>query len=45
MVGGIGLRRLAAGKGAGLLRVTMLLTLVLLAGLVVAIWAMSAKPG
>ncbi len=44
VVGGIGIRRLRGGKGAGLLRVTMILSLVLLAAYVVAVWAMSGKP-
>ena len=44
IVGGIGVRRLASGRGAGLLKGTMVLTLVLLVALIVAIWAMSAKP-
>jgi hypothetical protein len=34
-----------AGKGAGLLMTTLVLSLVLLAAYVVAAWAMSAKPG
>jgi hypothetical protein len=44
IVGGIGVRRLGEGRGAGLLKATMLISLVLLAGFVVAVWAMSAKP-
>ena len=44
VVGGIGIRRLRGGKGAGLLRVTMILSLVLLAAYIVAVWAMSGKP-
>jgi hypothetical protein len=44
IVGGIGVYRLRAGKGAGLLRVTMMLSLVLLAAYIVAAWAMSGKP-
>jgi hypothetical protein len=45
IVGGIGVRRLPRGTGAGLLKVTMSISLVLLAAYIVAIWAMSAKPG
>lgn len=44
VVGGIGVYRLRAGKGAGLLRATMILSLILLAAYVVAVWAMSGKP-
>jgi hypothetical protein len=36
--------RLRQGKGAGLLRVTLVLALVLLAAYVVAVWAMAGKP-
>ena len=45
VVGGIGVRRLSEGKGSGLLKATMVISLVLLAAYVVSIWAMSAKPG
>jgi len=44
IVGGIGVYRLRAGKGSGLLRTTMVLSLVLLAAYLVAAWAMSGKP-
>jgi hypothetical protein len=44
IVGGIGVYRMRAGKGAGLLRVTMILSLVLLAAYIVAAWAMAGKP-
>lgn len=44
ILGGIGVRRLGSGRGTGLLKVTMGISLVLLAAYVVAIWAMSAKP-
>lgn len=44
VTGGIGVRRLRVGKGTGLLRVTMAISILLLAAYVVAIWAMSAKP-
>jgi len=44
IVGGIGVYRLRAGKGTGLLKATMVISLVLLAAFIVAVWAMSAKP-
>jgi hypothetical protein len=44
VAGGIGVYRLREGKGAGLLKVTLALSILLLAGYVVAIWAMSGKP-
>ncbi len=45
VAGGIGVYRLQAGKGSGLLKATLVLALVLLAAYVVAVWAMAAKPG
>jgi hypothetical protein len=44
IVGGIGVRRLRDGKGQGLLRAAMIISLLVLAAAVVAIWAMSGKP-
>ncbi len=44
IVGGGGLYRLRAGKGAGLLKATLVLSLILLAAFLVAAWAMSGKP-
>ena len=44
IVGGVGVRRLGSGGGAGLLRATLVLSLVLLAAYVVAVWAMAGKP-
>jgi hypothetical protein len=44
IVGGFGVRRLRAGGGAGLLKGTLVLSLVLLAAYVVAAWAMAGKP-
>ena len=44
IVGGIGVYRLRQGKGAGLLRATLVLSIVLLAAYVVAVWAMAGKP-
>ena len=44
VVGGVGLYRLREGKGSGLLRATLVLSLILLAAYVVAVWAMAGKP-
>jgi uncharacterized membrane protein len=44
IVGGVGVYRLREGKGSGLLRATMVLSLVLLAAYLVAAWAMAGKP-
>jgi hypothetical protein len=44
IAGGFGVRRLGQGKGAGLLRATLFLSVVLLAACVVAVWAMAGKP-
>jgi hypothetical protein len=44
VAGGVGVRRLGAGKGSGLLKATLVLSLVLLAAYVVAVWAMAGKP-
>jgi hypothetical protein len=44
VVGGIGVYRLREGKGAGLLKATLVLSLILLAAYVVAAWAMAGKP-
>ena len=44
VVGGVGVRRLRTGRGAGLLRATLVLSVVLLAAYVVAVWAMAGKP-
>jgi hypothetical protein len=45
IAGAIGVRRLRDGRGAGLLRATMILSLVLLTAYVVTVWAMAGKPG
>jgi hypothetical protein len=45
ILGGVGVRRLRAGKGSGLLKGTLVLSLIALAAYVVAVWAMSGKPG
>lgn len=44
IAGGVGVYRLRQGKGSGLLKVTLVLSLVLLAAYLVAVWAMSGKP-
>jgi hypothetical protein len=44
VVGGFGVYRLREGKGAGLLKATLVLAFVLLAAYVVAVWAMAGKP-
>jgi hypothetical protein len=44
IIGGIGVRRLQAGKSSGLLKATLVLSVVLLAAYVVAVWAMAGKP-
>ena len=44
IVGGLGVYRLREGKGAGLLKATLVLSLILLAAYVVAVWAMAGKP-
>jgi hypothetical protein len=44
IAGGVGVYRLREGKGSGLLRTTLVLSIVLLAAYVVAVWAMAGKP-
>jgi hypothetical protein len=44
IVGGIGVYQLGRGRGAGLLKATLVLSLVLLAAYVIAGWAMAGKP-
>lgn len=44
ILGGIGVRRLRDGKGAALLKATMVIALIVLAAALVAVWAMSGKP-
>jgi hypothetical protein len=44
IVGGIGVYRLRQGKGSGLLRATMILSIIILLAYVVAVWAMAGKP-
>jgi hypothetical protein len=44
VVGGVGVRRLNAGRGSSLLKTTLVLSVVLLGAYVVAVWAMAGKP-
>ena len=44
IVGGIGVRRLRDGKGQGLLKAALAISLLILAAALVAVWAMSGKP-
>ncbi|MGH2922041.1 MAG: hypothetical protein ACRDKU_08255 [Gaiellaceae bacterium] len=44
IAGGVGVYRLRAEGGSGLLKLTLALSLVLLAAYVVAVWAMAGKP-
>jgi uncharacterized membrane protein len=44
IVGGAGVRRLRDGKGQGLLKAAMAISLLILAAALVAVWAMSGKP-
>jgi hypothetical protein len=44
ILGGIGVRRLRNGGGSGLLKATTVITLILVAAYVVAVWAMAGKP-
>ena len=44
ILGGIGVRRLRSGGGAGLLKAAMVLAWIVLAAALVAVWAMAGKP-
>ena len=44
VLGGVGLRRRRAGGGQGLLRAAAWIAVVILVALIVAVWAMGAKP-
>ena len=44
VVGGIGVYRLRDGKGQGLLKAALAISLLILAAALVAVWAMSGKP-
>jgi hypothetical protein len=43
IVGGVGVARLGSGKGAGLLKVSMVIAWAVLAAALVAVWAMAGK--
>ena len=45
ITGGIGVRRLKSGGGSGLLKATLILSLIMLVAYVIAVWAMAGKPG
>jgi hypothetical protein len=45
IAGGVGVYRLGEGRGAGLLKATLVLSVILLAAYFVAVWAMAGKPG
>jgi hypothetical protein len=44
IVGGVGMYRLREGRGAGWLRATMVIALLILLAALVAVWAMAGKP-
>ncbi len=44
ILGGIGVRRLGSGGGAGLLKAAMVIAWIVLAAALVAVWAMAGKP-
>jgi hypothetical protein len=44
IVGGIGVRRLGKGGGAGLVKAAMVIAWIVLAAALVAVWAMAGKP-
>jgi hypothetical protein len=44
ILGGIGIRRLRNGGGAGLLKASYVITLILILAYLIAVWAMSGKP-
>jgi hypothetical protein len=44
ILGGIGIRRLRNGGGAGLLKASYVITLILIVAYLIAVWAMSGKP-
>jgi len=44
VLGGVGIVRLRTGNGTTLLKLTMVISLVLIVGYVVAVWAMTGKP-
>jgi len=44
ILGGIGVRRLRSGGGAGLIKASLVIAWIVLAAALVAVWAMSGKP-
>ena len=44
ILGGVGMYRLRTGRGAGLLKATLVLSIILLIAYLIAVWAMSGKP-
>ena len=44
IIGGIGVYRMRDGKGTGLLKATLALSIVIIAAGLVAVWAMAGKP-
>ena len=44
IIGGIGVYRMRDGKGSGLLKAALVLSIVLIAAGLVAVWAMAGKP-
>jgi hypothetical protein len=44
ILGGVGMYRLRTGRGAGLLKATLVLSIILLVAYLIAVWAMSGKP-
>ncbi len=44
ITGGIGVRKLRTGGGSGLLRASMIISIILLVTYIVTVWAMSGKP-
>jgi hypothetical protein len=44
ITGGLGVYRLRKGKGSGMLKATLVISLVLLAAYLVAVWVMAGKP-
>ena len=44
ILGGFGVRKLSSGGGAGLLKVSTVLSIVLIAAYLVTVWAMAGKP-
>ena len=45
IIGGVGVYRMRDGKGTGLLKATLALSIVIIAAGLVAVWAMAGKPG